>query len=296
MNFGDLVRSLRKAQGLDIQTLAERSGVETSTISRVENARTQVTILTAIRLVEGLGASLADVVAGVIPGRSPESGQQLTVDGHAVPTVSDVEQFLAYFQGNPEEGKIWLADLLNKVASANRSASQAVGGETARPFGHQDIHKLLFDSPVYRFEIQYPPECSASDILSIYRCGGILTLVDIGEYIRKVRREKQVTLAHLERVTKFSQGVLSRLESPVVEHLKLTDILVLDQQLGQEGTLLSMFWEVYTFFERLLRRHPDSAELDMKLTSIFVTTCRWLQALNPEDRSWMEYMGSERLA
>jgi hypothetical protein len=133
--------------------------------------------------------------------------------------------------------------------------------------------------------MHYSPGCSRSDILSIYQRGGLLTLVDIGEYTRTVRREQQVTFAHLIQGKTLSRGVLARLESPVVEQLKLADILTLDQQLGQRGVLFSLFWDAYAFFERLLRRNPSAAEHNMKLISIPVPICWWLQFLNPQDRS-----------
>lgn len=292
MNFGDFIRSLRKGQNLDIQTLSQSSGVEASTISRVENARTQVTLLTAIRLCESLGASVADVRGVLIPDRPSESVEVLAV---TPPTLIDVEQFLDSFHSNREESIAGLADLLNRVAFMGNGDAGSDGGVFSQLFVPEDIHKLLLDSPFYRFEIQYPPISTASDLRTIYQHGGFLTPADIGAYIRRVRREKQVTLSQLEQVAKFSQGVLARLESPVVEHLKLADILVLDKELEQAGLLLSMYWDAYSFFKHLLRRDAASAESDMKLISIYVIACRWLQFMNPQDRSWRRDASYERL-
>lgn len=285
IEFGLWIRSLRKERQFDIRTLAERSGVEMSTISRVENARTQVILITAIRLCEGLGKNVSDVLALL---------QEKPIDidtadrANGIPNLSDVEQFLSYYQGNKEEGKIWLSNLLNEVIMISRSA----GGNPSRFFVPEDIQKLLFDSPMYRFEIQYPPTVTAQDILVLYKNGAMLSPADISEYCRKTRREKQLTLARLEQSAKLTQSVISRLESTVIEQIKLADVLMLDKQLEQEGILLCMYWSVYSLYDRLVHRYADAAEQNMKLASIFILTCRWLQFTNPQDATWIRNVRS----
>lgn len=288
--FGLWIRSLRKERKFDIRTLAERTGVEVSTISRVENARTQVTLLTAIRLCEGLGKNVSDVLA-LLQEKPIHIDSTDRADG--IPNLSDVEQFLSYYQGKKEEGKIWLSDLLNKVIMIGRSPDES----SSRFFVPEDIKKLLFDSPMYRFEIQYPPVITAQDILVLYRNGAMLAPADISEYCRKTRREKQLTLERLEQSAKLTQSIISRLESTVIEQIKLADVLMLDEQLEQEGILLSMYWSVYSFNNRLVRCYEDATEQYMKLVSIFILTCRWLQFMNPQDATWIRNVRSlEKLA
>ncbi len=118
----------------------------------------------------------------------------------------------------------------------------------------------------------------------------MLTLTDIAEFTKKLRREKQVTLAKLERGAKISQNMLSRLESPFIEQIKLADVVMLDELLEQGGTLLKMYWSVYSFYQKLVRRSAATADQEMKLASIFVVICRWLQFLSPQDNSWMEHV------
>ncbi len=293
IEFGHWIRSARKEYQLDIRALAELSGVEASTISRVENARTQVTLLIAIRLCEALGKDVSDVLTIVRGKPTIKDTDKRMNEANAVPTLYDVEQFLSYFQGNKEESKIWLSNLLNKVISTNPTTR----GNLSRFFVPEDIQKLLFESPVYRFEIQYPQAITARDILALYRNGAILTLADISEYCKKLRREKQLTLTRLEKSVKLTQSILSRLESTMIEQIKLTDVLMLDEQLEQEGILFSMYWSVYSFYNHLVRRYEDTAEQIMKLTSIFILTCRWLQFMNPQDVTWIGNVRSyEQLA
>src|SRR5260221_14635496 len=79
ISFGEWMRAIRKERCLDIRTLAERTGVEATTISRVENARTQVTLQTCVRLCEGLGVSEFDVIAALYGKPAPSSEGERTI-------------------------------------------------------------------------------------------------------------------------------------------------------------------------------------------------------------------------
>jgi transcriptional regulator with XRE-family HTH domain len=286
MDFGEWIRLLRKEQKLDLQSLAERSNVEASTISRLENARTQITLQTAIRLCEGLGMTVEDLLQVVYGNRSVPDDREKPYEKPLVPKLRDVEQFLTDFHQDEELGKLWLSYLLNKIASMSSSESKGDEKVTFLLFVPEDIQKLLLNMPLYRFEIQYPPTITSKDILSIYRLGGVLSLTDIGEYIKKLRRERQVTLDQMEEKVKLSPSILSRLEAGFTEQIKLSDVLLLDQQLGQEGILLSMYWEAYNWYERVIGNRAASAGQDLKLIMLFIIVCRWLQCINPFDISW----------
>jgi len=115
--------------------------------------------------------------------------------------------------------------------------------------------------------------------------------------VKKLRRERQVTLEQLEQSIKLSPSILSRLETGYTEQIKLVDVLMLDRHLAQNGTLLSMYWEAYSCYLQIVRRQPAFAERNLKLATLFVVACRWLQLMNPLDVSWMRNERSyEKLA
>ena len=213
---------------------------------------------------------------------------------YIAPTMDDVEQFLRYFHDYKVEARNWLTDLLNSVSFMDDNLESMVRPNMLQFFAPEDIQKLLFDSPLYRFEIQYPPTITANYILALYSQGAMLTLTDIAEFTKKLRREKQVTLAKLEQDAKISQNMLSRLESSFIEQIKLADVIMLDEQLEQQGTLLKMYWNTYSFYQRLIRHSMSTADQEMKLASIFIIICRWLQVVNPKDDSWMKNVRSFR--
>lgn len=287
MNFGEWVRDLRKAQKLDIRTLARQIGVEASTISRVENTRTQVTLNTAIRICEGLGVTGIDLL-NAVQGKHILYQEKNGPADKAIPTIEDVETFLLSLQANPSSGYQILSDLLNKVISPSDVDTEVLPKNYPGNFNPEDLHRLLFLSPIYQLEVQYPSDIRSENILSIYEQNGALTLIDIGMYLKKLRREKQVTLASLESTAKISTNVLSRLETGSLEQIRLADILNIDEQLEQEGILLLMYWRAYRLNDLLSRfgtrkadqRSSLTPEQYEKLAYAFITLHRWLQQLS----------------
>ena len=299
MDFGPWLKQIRAERKLDARSLAKLTGVDASTITRLEGQRTQATLLTAVRLCEGLGVSLSKLLQALW-GRPLREVKREGITGEpSVPTTRDVETFLQCFLANKEKGTEHLSNLLNQVV-LQRSASEGKSTESEPPlFAPGDIQKLLFDTSVYRFELQYPPLLEAEDIVRIYHWGGVLTLTDIGVYLRKARQSRNVTLTRLEDSVKFSASGLSRLETGTAEQIKLADVVMLDEQLELEGQLLGMYWSVCKFNEQIIHQFAQRAdrkslspagkeEQVLKLASLFITTCRWLQALNPGDPSWIK--------
>ncbi len=297
MNFGQLIQKIRKEQKLDIQTLAKQTGVDASTISRIENARTQPTLSTTIRICEGLGITMPDLLLE-LQGRHMASFEpKRATEGEAVPRASDVEAVIEYFRKDWQSGRTWLAHLLNRIVLV-RDGPERVNERTGTQFFvAEDINKLLLDSSVYQFELQYPSEMEPDDILEIYRQDGVLIVSDIGAFLKKVRRERQVTLASLEDSVDFSDSALSRLETGSMERFKLMDVLRLDEQLGQEGKILALLWQACKSNERFMHRQQQMnngmpavssanwTKEEIKLAAVFTTACRWVQILRQKDAS-----------
>lgn len=297
MNFGQLIQKIRREQKLDIQTLAKQTGVDASTISRIENARTQPTLGTTIRICDGLGITLPDLLLA-LQGRYMASIEpKRVIDGEAVPKASDVEAVIEYFRQDWQRGCTWLAHLLNRIVLVRNGSERTNERFRAQFFVAEDINKLLFDSSVYWFELRYPSEMEPEDILDIYSQDGVLTVADIGAYLKKVRREKQVTLASLEDSVNFSDSALSRLETGSMERIKLSEVLKRDEQLGQEGKILALLWQAYKSSEGFMHKQQQMnngrsavstaswTKEEIKLTAVFTIACRWVQVLRLKDAS-----------
>jgi transcriptional regulator with XRE-family HTH domain len=299
MDFGAWVQSLRTQRAMDVRTFARLVGVDASTISRIEQARSQVTVLTAVRICEGVEATPADLLSSM-RGKRPKwaTGQQ-AMDAGEVVTIKDLEALLCFLRCHWEEGCRFLTSLLNRIAAASRDDGR-VQGEMALLIVPEDIEKLLASTRLYHFKVHYPEEMKAEEIWNIYQAGGALSLVDIGVYLRQARRTRRVTLSGLEESGKLSASVLSRLEGGTLERVKLIDVLTLDEQLGQEGKILAMYWRACTLMEMVVRvRKLDSLagvpmpagmeriEQDLKMVELFLTICRWFSCLSAPDHVWI---------
>ena len=299
MDFGAWVHSLRNQRGIDIRAFAHLVGVDASTISRVEHARSQVTVWTAVRICEGVEATPVDLL-WVLQGKHPQwaTGLQVRQESGVV-TINDVVAFLCYMHQSWHEGCTWLTSLLNWIASQEQR--HATPRKAVSLIVPEDIEKLLQDSRLYQFKIHYPEAMRAEEIWEIYLQGGALSLVDIGVYIKQARRSRQVTLSGLEESGKVSASVLSRLETGALERVKLNDVLTLDSQLGQEGRLVAMYWRACTLMEKIEQAHQpekqsgreipasqDQREQQMRVVELFLTICRWLSCLYGSDTSWIK--------
>jgi transcriptional regulator with XRE-family HTH domain len=300
MNLGAWLRQLRREQGLNLETLAVQTGVEASTISRIENERTQATLDTAVRLCEALGATAADLVQALqgrkIAPRAPRGRRQTAPT--VVLTMRDVDAFVAFFQANPKRSCRLLSNLLNQVTQ------KQVGKEVEKlrweipPFAPEDVERLIACSPLYRFELQYPPLLEADKLLELGQLGGVLTPTDVGMYLQQARRKKRVTLAGLEGAVQLSASVLSRLESGSVDRVKLMEALTLDEALGEDGNLLTLYWSASKFSGKSAGYSPKPGlpaalhqvgwtEQESRLVDALILTCRWLQYLSPGNTSWL---------
>jgi len=301
MDFGEWVHKIRTQQNLDVRSFAEKTGVDGSTISRIENAKTQSTLYTAFRICEGLQVPLP-ILIHELKGTYPSIKQSLDEtknqvresnanyatqrEENRVVTINDIEIFIDSFYKDRTARKEDLAKHLNYIVASDIDSQLEHPQENF--FVPEDIEKLLLNSPVYQFELQYPSELSAEAILAIYKQSGAMTLTDIGVYTRKIRTEKKVSLEKLENIVKISSSVLSRLETGALDRIKFADILILDEQLEQGWTIISMYWEACKFQEKFLYRHhhvpneritssPGSFDdVEFKLASVYITVYRWL--------------------
>jgi transcriptional regulator with XRE-family HTH domain len=283
MNFGDFIRNRRTALGLDQQTCAARSGIDASTVSRIENGRARPTLRTAIQVCRGMEVSLADLMDAWLGKRAPL--QEPAFPGGTLLTPDDVQAFIEGVRVNAWVCCTWLADTLNRLV--------AVEGKKGPLFVPAAILTLLIDSAVYRFEITYPKEMSPATLISICRSGGMLTFRDIGHYLDRVRRGKSKTLAHLALDAGITPSMLAHIETGTLEQIKLADVLALDEYLEHEGMLLMLYWSAVSARvdrERHLeqKHEPSWTVYEEKLALILVTVYRWVLLKNPQPEQWVQ--------
>jgi len=304
MDFGYVVQQIRKELGFDLRAFAAQTGVDATTISRIENARAQATLSTAVQICERTGMSLTDLLYALLGKRLFHLEKREPPAEMVIPTETDAEVLITHFRQDRHHCALYLTRVLNRIVSLSKRSIQLDENGESLQFVPEDITQLLLDVPFYRFELQYPADLRAETIWDMYRNGGLLTLTDIGAYIKNVRRQRQVTLVRLEDSVKISTSVLSHLEAGSIERIRLADVITIDAQLVQEGKLLAMYWSVSKFnngFRQLHRGRTEGAERsatngienELKVITLFATMCRWLQVLSQQETSWIPELRTE---
>ena len=304
MDFSQVVQQIRKELGFDLRTFAAQTGVDATTISRIENAKAQATLNTAVQICDRNGISPTKLYSDLLGKQVTELEQREPKLEKVMPTVGDAETLIYHFHKNRHRCVLYLIGILNRIVSLSKSSYQLDENGKELQFVPESLSQLLLDAPFYRFELQYPTDLKAETIWDLYYNGGLLTLMDIGVYIKTVRRQRQVTLVGLEHTVKISASVLSHLETGSIERIKLADVLSIDTQLEQEGKLLAMYWSVSQFnnnFRQLLLdgiagmrlSNAYVIEHDLKVITLFTIMCRWLHVLYQEEIFWIGEIRTE---
>lgn len=304
MDFSQVVIRVRKESGFDLRTFAAQTGVDATTISRIENAKAQVTLSTAVQICEKIGISPTELYYALLGNHVLHLEQCEPSLDKVIPTESDAKTLIIHFRQNRYHCALYLTGILNRIVSFSKRSNQLNENGDDLQFVPESFTQLLLDVPFYRFELQYPADLKAETIWDVYRNGGLLTLMDIGAYIKNVRRQRQVTLVRLEDSAKISTSVLSHLEGGSIERIRLADVLAIDSHLEQEGKLLAMYWSVSKFNnglrQMLLARTTgvrgsgtDRIENELKVITLFTIMCRWLQVLSLQETSWIREIRTE---
>ncbi len=314
MEFGEWVNDIRKERDFDLRSFAAITGVDGSTISRIENLHTQATLYTAFRICEGLGVSLPELIR-TLNGKYPSSFEkEHHVEKETIVTLKNVEEFIEAFHHDEHNLRERLVKSLNKISS-NIKVRNPKRGKLSF-FTLEDIDKLLYSSSLYQFSLKYPTGIRPQDILAIYEQGGALMLTDVEVYVSKIQYvgnslEEEDEEEDFENYSKASFNTLSRLAKNSVERIKLNEIMALDKRSKQDGKILGMFWEACKFHEKFSpTQHrqkyemqqslfdfdapspsPIREEWEYKLASVYIKICRWYQRLSDIDTtSWNKHL------
>lgn len=297
MNFGPWIRDIRHRQEIDLITLAQKTGLTGATISRVETERSLATLYTAIRICDGLGVTLADLIQVLRNIPVPPFLKQGQGMPEKVLTIDDVKAFVKFYSKSQQQGHSLLINLTQQLDNLQTNKQ---GNTTTKVPTADSVDKVLSDLAAIR-TLPYPTEIEANKIFETFRLGGALTPTDVGLYVKNVRQEKGTSLVKLEELVGISDSMLSRLETGLIESVKLTEVLKLDEALGK-GEILAMYWRAAQLDAQVIHRRPRRGDpltppygwTEKKFTVAFVliTLCRWLQHLNWGETSWLDELRS----
>lgn len=280
VTFGEWLKEKRTERGEKLTEMSSLTGVDASSLSRIENGRTEATIETVIRICEGIDVDLSQLIADLVGRDVLETLNQTQTDVELLSDVlrlEDLVQYLAFYERDFTSGCRLLAKFLQQTVNHERRAQPNPQGPV---YTDKDIKRLLFPDPIYQVELAYPSDFDNMRVLRTYYSGGVLTLSDTGIYLRGRRNATHRTLESMKQASNRSASVLSRLEGGELGRIKLQTALSLNEELGQQNNeILGMFWAAsqYQAATSGLIELEGKAIQRRQLGDLLITIARWLE-------------------
>lgn len=302
MEFGVWLRQQRSKQQWDLEQLAEKSGVDVSSISRLENQKVeQPTLGTTVKLCQALQLKPAEVLYAFQSEKmaySQASPVVPTTTGPAPLPGAVLRDLLTLYYTDQFKVAELLADLLHQTQQAYLTRTQKathLAGKIA-----PELATLLFtpDQPIYTLAVHYPPALDSQVVLTTYQRNGMLMTEDIWSYLSAARpRKKKTTEDNTGRLYQRLRVTLCHsAEIHAIALVKLDDVLAAEQQWGQAGEVFGMFWQATVDSLLIWARqkiHWESTPTEQwlpqetKLLWTLLALYRWWQSLCPEDPTWL---------
>jgi len=321
MKLNDWIRDQRIKKNFTVTQLADAAGISHAQVSRIENNKSEISLITLVRLFYaldipflsmfdneelelgrfGYGISKPNIYHKKYTGR-PDSFEYPCIN------FNDIE--LLDTQGIISSGKIseitlsLLQQFFQKFNMTDISEKQlnAITNIVYRCLGSKDELAsrplLLLPFPMPKStDFRYPREFSSDNIRKIYLSGGCLISLDVGIYARRARLSDGLSLRRLARLTDISHQGIKFFETRTAEKLILNDLVRLDQSLNLGGDLVAFAWratEIYTgtFLAKSnsdKKLHSFSSDEILEIEKLIVVS-RFYQHFLPDDVSWLEWL------
>jgi len=281
-NIGDRIREKRLALALTVRSLAEKSGIDPGTLSRIENGVTEITLSSGIKLAEALGIELNELVLPSISDGRTIREIAAPYSASTVVPKEIVDAFLDLHRRNDASAMNLLASWLNQIAQ--RQVELGIVDRTVG-FDAQIVQWLLVRQDLFRFKIRLPQQCISWVVPNIYALGGKISRGDLKLYLAALSEDPR----RYDSLGRQSKDILRRLQSETPNRLRLIDIVSLEEELGID--LVSMYWRAER--EEETRIAEGGYNCVAFLTGLFVTICAWYVTLGVEDGRWIEKLGED---
>jgi transcriptional regulator with XRE-family HTH domain len=255
-SFAEWIGTQRAMRNLSLAQLATISGIDASSISRIENERTQPTYASVVALCRAMDIGKEEFVHVFRHGIDPASLQQKTYGAGEAPVLAydDVEAFGALFEADRIEAIFILADLLNELEQIRSyTVHNAIRADLSvhahiSHFDADDIENILA-STSFRITPHHPVP-PPHMVKWFYAHSGLLSGHDLAAYIRYKEDYAGIQLSRYVPLT-----LVESVERGSIDNIKFKDLLELDRLLA-DGEILAMSW--YIIEMDLL--HPNAAE------------------------------------
>jgi transcriptional regulator with XRE-family HTH domain len=292
MHIGEWIKTTREASGKSRGNLAAWCGVDTSTINRLENDRSDPTFATVVQICLGLNVPMNQLIGTFRPDADLEAYSKVDKAQLDFLSYSDLKTFEFMYKMAPLEACSILSDLMNQVIIQEPKSHEAfqqseisINRACILP---ETVFIIVKSAPTMSLSVSYPL-LQPNMLLDIYRQRAVFTANDLTAYITAMSTEKSVNLRQY-----FPPTLITNLQNGAIKNIKFKDILQLDQLVGT-GEILAMAW--YTFEQGwsygLMPIRGESDESTSEEASpiyLLFRLCRQLQYLSSLKETPMSFL------
>lgn len=293
IDFASWLRTERLQQDLDIRDLAALSQLSTAQISRIETGKSVVSLNSMIRMAYGLGMDLREIASRLelkvcIPKEKGMAlGEVWTI------TAQDTWAFWNYFREDPGQAKDTLIAAYDEVRKINPDRVEELPSEHRTA---DVIWRATEAHPSELVPLPYPLGLNENHINQVFLAGGLITLRDLGVYVRCCRQKKGISLRDTASRLSISHQALFRFETGDIDRISFLQVLELGKELAQEGNLLGLAWRAGEYqtgihFNRVAGTHAPADNWDGRVKAYMdtlITIARWYMVLLPGQSKWLD--------
>ena len=296
----------RKEKGLTLTELARLAGLTHATLSRIESQSSQLTLFSTVRIMHALdlpwtGLFLQGFVKKDLPipdlyriQGEPRSDFPCLLFGDldALDSSGLLRRGLA---------SIVVKHLLNLfISQHDPGLGQEKTGLLAEniysflgaPESNDGIARQAIPDLDFRYPQDFPPE----HLRNIYLSGGVLTMLDLGRYVRYLRESRKMPLRKVAALIELSHPALMNFEFNPGDKVRLNDLINLDNAFELNGELVVFAWRTAELYLGIHRTKSETAggicpwaDSEIRLIEKLITTTRLFQRYFPNDSNWLDW-------
>ena len=275
-NLVDLLISSRMEKELSITELAEIANMSHATISRVENQRSELTMLYVRKVFDALDQPFSRLIAdGYFP-RTATDPYELTFYSPTPLPVLEMRE-IAPFIMLPIETQ---HNVLHKFYA---HYADSIQGKT---------HTSPASSTILPGITDYLYHLDTGLLLEITKSRGMLLLGDLGAYIFHARKDAGLSLRKLGEHTEISHSRIRALEQNFGDRTLFNDILAIDSALQCQGEFITLAWKAFGDY-MMMYDLLDTQTLDGEILQAamhLISISRLLQGIYPDNRDWKTFI------
>ncbi len=290
MEIGEYLASVRKAKKYSLLTLAEKSGVHATQISRIERGENRPTIFSLVQLCHALDIDLPELLrkTGRAEGAIDLYLERQRATRSIYLTPEDIAAFLEKFEQDDDKDKA-LIDLTSPIAQVSRP--ELKGSHLPR------------ETSFYKRFWLYPPTIDQDDIMQTYLRGGAVNLNDFGHMISLAREEKSYSVHRAAKEAGLDHEALQSIEQGENSRLIFDEIVELDNTLQSKGKLIALVWSAAEFIIDLITSLPAAIHIHYRVhkysseknyANKAVNLSRWYQSMAPSVGVYRDWVTSLR--